>query len=45
MPWGAMTPPTTTTEGLDILERPSEGKLDKQALPLMKPSGNMEITV
>lgn len=42
MPCGAMSPPT---EGLDILERPSEGKLDKQALPLMKPSGNMEITV
>lgn len=37
--------PPPTSEGLDILERPSEGKLDKQALPLMKPSGNMEITV
>ena len=39
---GGHNPPT---EGLDVLERPSEAKLDKQALPLMKPSGNMEITV
>lgn len=39
---GGHDPPT---EGLDVLEGPSEGKLDKQAHPVIKPSGNMEITV